>query len=127
MSLFQYTYYIILFGGWEVEGNDCHDYAGGGVQNWAKVDYVICARSPNQTGHNLDRATTQIWTDSVFTQTPKEIFSEYITNTVQCASLYSDLVLAKICTCTSSQLCQDSGIIKLFITETKYIRTGLTL
>ena len=27
------------------QGNDYLDYAGGGVQNWAKVDYIICAHS----------------------------------------------------------------------------------
>ena len=32
-------------GGWRGQVNDCFDYAGRGVQNWAKVDYVICARS----------------------------------------------------------------------------------
>ena len=47
MSRSQYTYYVIILGGWwwRGQGNDYLDYAGGGVQNWAKVDYIICAHS----------------------------------------------------------------------------------
>ena len=41
-----FTYYtIILGGGWGVQSHDDVDDAGGGVQNWPKVDGVICARS----------------------------------------------------------------------------------
>ena len=44
MSRSQYTYYVIILGGGRGQGNDYLDYAGG-VQNWAKVDYIICAHS----------------------------------------------------------------------------------
>ena len=44
MSRSQYTYYVIILGG-RGQGDDYFDYAEGGVQNWAKVDYIICARS----------------------------------------------------------------------------------
>ena len=37
----------IIYGVVGGQGNDYLDYVGGcGVPNWAKVDYVICARSP---------------------------------------------------------------------------------
>ena len=40
------TYYIIILGGWG-QGHDDLDNAREGVQNWAEIDYVICARSMN--------------------------------------------------------------------------------
>ena len=73
---------------------------------------------------NPDRDTTWTRTDSVFNLDTEKIISEYITNVFPCASLYSDFGSAEICTCISSQ---SSDIIKLFITEIKYILTGLTL
>ena len=47
MSWSWFTYYVIVLGrvGWGGQGHDYLDYAGGGVQNWIKVDHVICARS----------------------------------------------------------------------------------
>ena len=77
-----------------------------------------------RTGHNPDRDTTQTRTDSVFNPDTEKIISEYITNVVLCASFYSDLGSAEICTCIRSK---SSDIIKLFITEIKYILTDLTL
>ena len=63
--------------------------------------------------------------DSVFHTDTEKIDPEYITNAVQHVSLYSNLGSPKMCICTSSQLRQDSDIIKLFITEIKYIFTDL--
>merc|ERR1712115_151589 len=78
-------------------------------------------RDVTRTGQNPDRDTTRTRTDSVFNPDTEKIISEYV---VPCASLslYSDLESTKICISS-----QSSDIIKLFITEIKYILTGRTL